>query len=97
MHAVKLGELFQEAVQGQNNEHEGAALMELSKGSSLFLLADPSALNNDLYGGYGVSKQHFRLFSVMMGKATHDERQYTKETTPSAKKSKYALDDRITP
>ena len=88
---MEMCELLQEQLQRSNNLNEGAALMELPEGTSMLLLADPSPLNKDSFAAFGVAKRYGRLFSNMMGNATHDNRQYTDATTKSTKRKKYGL------
>jgi hypothetical protein len=75
-------------LQRKNNANEGVALCEISQGSSLLAFADPSAIKQDTVSLSGVASQRKREFSKLLGSATHDNRQYTPETTHT-KKTKY--------
>lgn len=89
--ARELCELLQEELQRKNNEFEGLALTEIPQGTSIFLVADPSALNKDSFLGEGVAYSKGRLFSSLLAAATHDDRQYSDDTRATRKKKKYDM------
>lgn len=88
--------MLQEQLQRRNNENEGANLMTIPMGTVTMLVADPSATQADGFLSYGVGKSKARLFSDLMGQASHDCRQYTANTKESSKHMKYALRARVT-
>lgn len=93
--AKELGELLQEQLQRTNNKNEGALLMTVPKGTVTMLVADPSPILADGFSSHGVGKERARLFSDLLGHASHDSRQYTKKTKSRAKQLKYFLRARV--
>lgn len=89
--AKELGELLQEQLQRTNNKHEGALLMTVPKGTITMLVADPSPILADGFSSHGVGKARARLFSDLLGQASHDCRQYPKRTKSRAQQLKYFL------
>lgn len=94
--AKELGDLLQEELQRRNNKNEGELLKSVPKGTVTLLVADPSAIKADGFSSHGVAKGRARLFSDLMGSASHDCRQYTAKTKHNPKPMKYVLRTRVT-
>jgi hypothetical protein len=52
--------------------------MTVPKGTVTMLIADPSPILADGFSSHGVGKERARLFTDLLGHASHDCRQYTK-------------------